>query len=1293
MARWLTTLITTALLVVAFTGTKAQVAIDGPLSHSTESQQITARVAPTEYNAVRLTNDGAESVNPRAVVDADFLYVTWEDTRDGNREIYWQKFSRSTGTSATSTVRVTNTGASSIEPAIGVDGSGNSYVVWQEGTLYGTIMGAKVGPDGTILVAPVALSPNLCLRPDIATRSNGESWVVFERRSASDQDCYIRRFNSSLVMTCDKRANEGTLPAIEKAPVVAVGTDGSAYCFRRDLDMWWQDGIYYEGAPANCGNLGGRLQVGGSYAWPAIGYSGTSWWGTTQVSGNVYLLYGTTSIYRVNDVSGTAGAARVGDDPDFAYCVWSDTRDGHSEIYLSQAYQNTAFPDEKLTIANSSKGRPDIATDNSLPGIWWVVWSDNRDGNSEIYLTGNGMVLPGPHITVDAPAMNFQALRYAGVPASQQLTITNTGESLLDWSIEDDAAWLDVNPTNGQGNSQAVTVSILTTNLPTNTYNATITITSDNANNSPVTVPVLYTVGEPVPCFVVKDGASTPQPITNHLCRVYRIAEDFTETDLGEAQTDAGGILVPQPDWFTVNNRVKIVVVAHRMETNRGHHEAVGNTAHRIFLDNATVQSEGPLLYEDRYAGTPLQDVVLKHTTVKYNLVAAFQWDISPDQFQSFKTALQKVANYMYDISDGQAVLDTVAVYDEGYTMANTPLWAAADMKIHAVDFMGTGAYAVPGYIPSGTDCRSGGTYYPRAYYTDPDHGPSNIVSTVTFGVNWSIPHVGYDGIESFYPGVKALTHELAHYLLYLGDEYRDRYDGRLQHCAGTVPATDFGIMDSRFCLNNPIGAEMNGEMSSQHTYTTAGSHFTHQWCWHEQPCWETFESFHQVGSWQDCHNPAASFPFANIVRPQEQEPVVDVFTGPNNDLDHPDVDWSNAITVRDMTGAYASLDRQWSLIGVNVIGRVEVSLQKHNGGVVIDQGVTTESGEIILVGTQASDIARALWTDPFGVRMQVAEWTIENGAAFATRSAAATPMVEIVPHQPLAISLKGIGSQSFQFVADGNSSFASPPSIDVLGDYGSRVTEPLNWTGNGYESSSGIAGDERGRILLKATDDSAHSFVIPIAYQWTSAGPGSRVLHLDSDDRLFSMDFDSVSTSLPSVLVSRYRYLVPRNGLPETGVFSSAIYSVTAYPGIDSLTGDNYVTISYSGPDSLQASALNMAIYWWNSTARNWETLPTLVLDTAGHFLEAKTSRLGLFMLAASPKSCCTGTTGNVNASGIVDLSDLSALVSYLTGGGYVLPCVDEANINNAGIVDLSDLSALVSYLTGGGYALPNCP
>jgi hypothetical protein len=71
---------------------------------------------------------------------------------------------------------------------------------------------------------------------------------------------------------------------------------------------------------------------------------------------------------------------------------------------------------------------------------------------------------------------------------------------------------------------------------------------------------------------------------------------------------------------------------------------------------------------------------------------------------------------------------------------------------------------------------------------------------------------------------------------------------------------------------------------------------------------------------------------------------------------------------------------------------------------------------------------------------------------------------------------------------------------------------------------------------------------------------------------------------------------------------------------------------------------------------------------------------------------NCCSGTRGNVNQLGTVDLADLSALVAYLTGAGYTLPCSAAANINGVGATDLADLSALVSYLTGGGYILPSC-
>ncbi|MBK7142480.1 MAG: hypothetical protein IPH75_10405 [bacterium] len=74
--------------------------------------------------------------------------------------------------------------------------------------------------------------------------------------------------------------------------------------------------------------------------------------------------------------------------------------------------------------------------------------------------------------------------------------------------------------------------------------------------------------------------------------------------------------------------------------------------------------------------------------------------------------------------------------------------------------------------------------------------------------------------------------------------------------------------------------------------------------------------------------------------------------------------------------------------------------------------------------------------------------------------------------------------------------------------------------------------------------------------------------------------------------------------------------------------------------------------------------------------------------------RACCEGTRGNLTSQmdQRVDISDLSLMVSYMTGSGVVLRCIEESNINGAGSIDLSDLSILINYLTQGG-ALPACP
>ncbi len=75
-------------------------------------------------------------------------------------------------------------------------------------------------------------------------------------------------------------------------------------------------------------------------------------------------------------------------------------------------------------------------------------------------------------------------------------------------------------------------------------------------------------------------------------------------------------------------------------------------------------------------------------------------------------------------------------------------------------------------------------------------------------------------------------------------------------------------------------------------------------------------------------------------------------------------------------------------------------------------------------------------------------------------------------------------------------------------------------------------------------------------------------------------------------------------------------------------------------------------------------------------------------------PTSCCIGTTGNTDGdpSGMVDISDISAIVDYLVSSLPMSPCFAENEVNRDGTIDISDLQALIDYLVL-SLPLPLCP
>lgn len=65
--------------------------------------------------------------------------------------------------------------------------------------------------------------------------------------------------------------------------------------------------------------------------------------------------------------------------------------------------------------------------------------------------------------------------------------------------------------------------------------------------------------------------------------------------------------------------------------------------------------------------------------------------------------------------------------------------------------------------------------------------------------------------------------------------------------------------------------------------------------------------------------------------------------------------------------------------------------------------------------------------------------------------------------------------------------------------------------------------------------------------------------------------------------------------------------------------------------------------------------------------------------------ESTSTSKPGDVNMSGVVDLSDLSMMIGYLSVSGFVLPNPNGGDVNSSCNIDLTDLSTMISYLIFG--------
>jgi uncharacterized protein (TIGR03437 family) len=131
----------------------------------------------------------------------------------------------------------------------------------------------------------------------------------------------------------------------------------------------------------------------------------------------------------------------------------------------------------------------------SLPsaysGLVGLVVS-NSSGEDEI----NVFVAPPeqpPAISLSSTQVRFSYALGGASPATQTVTVTNSGGGTLTWSAVSGASWLTVSPASGTG-AETLTIGINTSGLSPQTYSGSITVTAAGASNSSRTIGVTLTV-------------------------------------------------------------------------------------------------------------------------------------------------------------------------------------------------------------------------------------------------------------------------------------------------------------------------------------------------------------------------------------------------------------------------------------------------------------------------------------------------------------------------------------------------------------------------------------------------------------------------------------------------------------------------------------------------------------------------------------------------------------------------------------------------------------------------------
>jgi len=161
------------------------------------------------------------------------------------------------------------------------------------------------------------------------------------------------------------------------------------------------------------------------------------------------------------------------------------------------ACQVTAYPGPiSLTVSSWGDAAIVAPLPSTFDGIAEVIVEASAGSDSLTFMSSPPPAPPA--ISLSSTQLQFRYTIGGAAPATQTLTVTNSGGGMLNWSAISGVSWLTISPASGTG-SGTLTLGINTAGLSAQTYNGAVTITAAGASNGPQTISVSLTVSAAAP--------------------------------------------------------------------------------------------------------------------------------------------------------------------------------------------------------------------------------------------------------------------------------------------------------------------------------------------------------------------------------------------------------------------------------------------------------------------------------------------------------------------------------------------------------------------------------------------------------------------------------------------------------------------------------------------------------------------------------------------------------------------------------------------------------------------------